>query len=590
MTYCFFFCLALLLSVVLTPLVKVFAVKTGNVVQPRHDRWHKKPTPLLGGIAIFISFSVSYILALGIDRKTAPVLIGGLLIFLLGLADDLKRLNPQVKLIGQITVAAILISLDVVAKIIPYPVIAIPLTFLWIVGLTNSFNLLDNMDGLSAGTAAICSLALCAFSFTSGDTAGALCSLILAGACAGFLFYNFSPARIFMGDCGSMFLGCTLATIAIIGTVRHVSGLFVAVLIPLFILGIPIFDTVFVTFFRTLRGQPISQGGRDHVSHRLVSMGLSERTAVLILYGISALFGTAALLYHWINPFVILICLVLGIIGLFYFGVYLGQPDWRAMQHAVAALRQHNQVRSLAPTLQKFFELFIDLILIVIAYFAAYLIRYEGAMTRPLMSQFVQTLPIVIVVKIIVFAYFGLYQTIWRHVGIRDFINILKGVGASAVIIVTIILMYARFTYFSRALFVVDALLTLFFISAARFSLRILREYLESLPATSRKVLIAGAGDGGELALREIRNNPAFKYQVMGFVDDDPFKRNRRIHGVAVLGSIDEIAALAKKTGAEEVIIAIRSSSEETVTRIIGICERAGLKWDTFFSAEKALQ
>lgn len=590
MTYGIFFCLALLLSAVLTPLVKRVAEKTGSVVQPRQDRWHKQPTPLLGGIAIFISFSASYVLAFGIDRKTLPVLIGGFLIFMLGLVDDLKRLNPQVKLIGQITVAALLISLDVVVKIIPSPVIAIPVTFLWIVGLTNSFNLLDNMDGLSAGTAAICSLALCAFSLTSGDTAVALCSLILAGACAGFLFYNFSPARIFMGDCGSMFLGCTLATIAIIGTVRHVSGLFVAVLMPLFILGIPIFDTVFVTFFRTVRGQPISQGGRDHVSHRLVSMGLSERTAVLILYVISALFGLAALFYNWINPFVILICLMLGIIGLFYFGVFLGQADWNAVRSAVTSLRPRKLTSSLAPTLQKFIELFIDLILIVIAYFAAYLIRYEGALTRPLMSQFVQTLPIVIVVKIIVFAYFGLYQTIWRHVGIRDFINILKGVGASAVIIVTIILMYARFTYFSRALFVVDALLTLFLISGARFSLRIFREYLESLPATSKKVLIAGAGDGGELALREIRNNPAFKYQVVGFVDDDPFKRHRRIHGVAVLGSIDDIDTLAKKTGAEEVIIAIRSSSEETLPRIIRICERAALKWKTFFAAEKALQ
>ena len=166
--------------------------------------------------------------------------------------------------------------------------------------------------------------------------------------------------------------------------------------------------------------------------------------------------------------------------------------------------------------MQKFIELFIDLVLIVIAYFAAYLIRYEGVMTRPHLAQFVQTLPIVIVVKIIAFAYFGLYQTIWRHVGVRDFINILKGVAVSSIIIITAILMYARFQYFSRAVFVVDALLTLFFISGARFSLRILKEYLGGLPATSRKVLIAGAGDGGELALREIRNNPALKYQHCG--------------------------------------------------------------------------
>jgi UDP-GlcNAc:undecaprenyl-phosphate GlcNAc-1-phosphate transferase len=442
------------------------------------------------------------------------------------------------------------------------------------------------MDGLSAGTAAICALALFAFSLASGDSSVALCSILLAGACAGFLFYNFNPASIFMGDCGSMFLGCTLAAVSIIGTVQHVSGLFVAVFIPLFILGIPIFDTVFVTFFRKVRGQPISQGGRDHVSHRLVNMGLSERNAVLILYVLSALFGVGALFYNRISPFVIAICLILVILGLFYFGVFLGQSDWRIAQKTISALRQRRDSGPLMPTMQKFIELFIDLILIVIAYFSAYLIRYEGIMTRSHVSQFVGTLPIVIVVKMVVFAYFGLYQTIWRHVGIRDFINILKGVAASTIIIVTTILMYARFTYFSRALFVVDALLTLFFISGARFSLRIFREYLESLPATSRKVLIAGAGDGGELVLREIRNNPAFKYHVVGFIDDDPFKRHRKIHGVSVLGSIAEIDALSKKTGAEEVIIAIRSASEETVKRIVEMCERSALKWETFFTAE----
>jgi FlaA1/EpsC-like NDP-sugar epimerase len=149
--------------------------------------------------------------------------------------------------------------------------------------------------------------------------------------------------------------------------------------------------------------------------------------------------------------------------------------------------------------------------------------------------------------------------------------------------------MYARFQYFSRAVFVVDALLTMFFISGARFSLRILKEYLGGLPATSRKVLIAGAGDGGELALREIRNNPALKYNIVGFIDDDPFKRNRWIHGVAVLGGVGEIEQISKQTGAEEVIIAIRSASEDTLKRIAEICERSSLAWETFFPGEKIM-
>ena len=586
MNYLVFFAFSLLLSAALTPLVKLFSVKAGYVVQPRQDRWHKKPTPLLGGIAMFLAFAASYLLALGFNGQTLPIFIGGLLIFLLGLADDLRRLSPQVKLIGQITVAALLVSLGVVIKIIPYPAIAIPVTFLWLVGLTNSFNLLDNMDGLSAGTAAICALSLFIFSWSIGDTPVALVSIILAGSCIGFLFYNFNPASIFMGDCGSMFLGCTLAATAIAGTVRHASGLFAAVFIPLFILGIPIFDTVFVTFFRKLRGQPISHGGKDHISDRLVTMGLSERRAVLILYAISALFGLGALFYNLVNPLALAVCFILFLIGLFYFGVYLGQADLKFNRRSPDA-SYRGAVHPLLPGMQKFIELFIDLVIIVVAYFSAYLIRYEGIMTRTHMAQFVETLPIVIVVKIMAFAYFGLYQTMWRHVGVRDFVNILKGVVVSSVIIMTTILLYARFEYFSRAVFVVDALLTLFLISGARFSLRILKEYLGSLPSTSRRVLIAGAGDGGELSLREIRNNPALKYHIVGFIDDDQFKRNRRIHGVSVLGAVEEIAEISRQTGAEEVIIAMRSASKEKLKRIAEICERSSLAWETFFPSEK---
>jgi len=174
-------------------------------------------------------------------------------------------------------------------------------------------------------------------------------------------------------------------------------------------------------------------------------------------------------------------------------------------------------------------------------------------------------------------------------VGVRDFINILKGVLVSCIIIMTAILIYARFKYFSRAVFVVDALLALFLISGARFSLRILKEYLGGLPSTSRKVLIVGAGDGGELALREIRNNPALKYNIVGFIDDDPFKRNRRIHGVAVIGCVEEIERVSKQTGAEEVIIAMRSASDETLQRIAALCERSSLKWETFFPGEKSM-
>ncbi|MEI6128006.1 MAG: MraY family glycosyltransferase, partial [Pseudomonadota bacterium] len=270
------------LSAVLTPLVRLAAFKAGAVVAPRKDRWHTKATPILGGVAIFLSFSVITLARFGFAAEALPLLFCGTLMFLLGLYDDLRGLTPQIKFIGQIGITALLISTGMVLHIIPWPVVAYPLTFLWIVGLTNAFNLIDNIDGLSAGIAAISSLAFCFFSLPYGDTTVSFLSIALAGACIGFLFYNFNPARIFMGDCGSMFLGFTLAALSLTGTWRHASSLFVTFLVPILILGIPIFDTAFVTITRGFRGQPVSQGGKDHLSHRLVFLGFSEKKTVII--------------------------------------------------------------------------------------------------------------------------------------------------------------------------------------------------------------------------------------------------------------------------------------------------------------------
>ncbi len=575
MKYFLFFIIALTFAALCTPLVLLGARKAGYVVAPRTDRWHTTPTPILGGIAIFISFISLFLYNFGFETETLSLVLGGTLIFLLGLYDDVRGLTPQIKFIGQIAVAGLLISMGTVIIIIPYPVVSYPLTFFWIVGLTNAFNLIDNMDGLSAGIAAISSGALFVFSLLSGDEALAFCSIVLAGACIGFLLYNFNPARIFMGDCGSMFLGFTLAALSISGTWRHASSLFVTFLVPVVILGIPILDTAFVTFTRKLRGQPISQGGKDHMSHRLVALGFSERTTVLILYSISAIIGLGALFFNMLSPAAFAMVALIFSIALFYFCIYLGYAETRNGNNRWTVLTNANrQVRVLLVNMQRFGEIFVDLVLIVMAYFTAYLIRFEGGVPELQLTYFMQTLPIVVVIKVAVLYYFGLYQTVWRHVGVRDFVNILKSVFVSSLIIVVSILMYARFQYFSRTVFVVDAMLSLLLISGAHFFLRILREYLESQPLGGKRVLLIGAGDAGEMALREIRNNPGMKFNVVGFLDDDTFKLKRKIHGVQVLGKINEVGRIAHRTGAQEAFIAIPSATEACLEKIMQVCRQ----------------
>lgn len=574
MKYLLFFIVATALSAGLTPLVRLLALRTGFVVAPRSDRWHSKPTPVLGGIAMVVPFVVTFMWAFGLDPRMLPLVIGAVLIFLLGLYDDLRGLTPQVKFVGQIAVTALLISMGTVVEIIPWPVISYPLTFLWIVGLTNAFNLIDNMDGLSAGIAAISSAALFAFSISAGEANLAVCAVVLAGTCVGFLFFNFNPARIFMGDCGSMFLGFCLAVLSISGTWKHASSLMVTLLVPVLVLGIPIFDTAFVTFMRKMGGRPISQGGRDHMSHRLVALGFSEKKTVLILYSLSAACALGALFLNRINPLAFAGLFLVFVLVLFYFCVYLGyaeQKNGGSLRPAGAG--SSKQVRALFVNAQRFVEIFVDLILVVVAYFVAYIIRFENGLPDLQLSYFVRTLPIVVVVKIASFYYFGLYRTVWRHVGVRDFMNILKAVFVGSLLIVSIILMYARFEYFSRAVFIVDAMLCLILISGSHFCLRILREYLESQPLGGKRVLLIGAGDAGEMALREIRNNPGLKYKVVGFLDDDPFKQKRRIHDVRVLGTIADVGRVVQRTGAQEVFLAIPSASTDNRSRIKSFCE-----------------
>ncbi|MCP4717260.1 MAG: hypothetical protein GY868_19225, partial [Deltaproteobacteria bacterium] len=227
----------------------------------------------------------------------------------------------------------------------------------------------------------------------------------------------------------------TLAVFSISGSWRHASSVVVTLMVPVLVLGIPIFDTAFVTFMRKLRGQPISQGGRDHMSHRLVALGFSERKTVLILYGISAVCAAGALLLNRLNPFAFAgLCLVF-IIGLFYFCLYLGYLERKkgAAEQTLPVMKK--RVQALFINLQRFVEIFVDLALVVVSYFVAYVIRFENGLPDLQFQYFVKTLPVVVVVKIATFYYFGLYRTVWRHVGVRDYMNIVKSVCLSSLLV-----------------------------------------------------------------------------------------------------------------------------------------------------------
>lgn len=297
---------ATLMSLIATPIVRKLAFKIGAVDVPKDDRRvHKKAMPLMGGLAIFAAVIISVLIFLPLDKTTFSILIGGTLIVISGIIDDLKDMSPKVKLFFQILAGVVLILGGIKVDFITNPFtsnssllylrwLSIPITLFWVVGITNTLNLIDGLDGLAAGVAMISSLSLMLVASKFGYGEITILSAIVAGSCLGFLPFNFNPAKIFMGDTGALFLGFMLAAISIEGVMKSVAT--IAVIVPILILGVPIFDTTFAIFRRLLNGQSIMAADKGHLHHRLLNKGFSQKKTVLILYGISSIFGLFAVL------------------------------------------------------------------------------------------------------------------------------------------------------------------------------------------------------------------------------------------------------------------------------------------------------
>ena len=296
---------AFILSLAATPGVKWFAHRIGAIDVPKDTRRvHKSPIPRLGGMAIFIAFLLSVVLFADITRQVRGVLIGSVIIVIIGVFDDIMPLRAYIKLIFQIVAALVAVYHGVVIEIFSNPFVfssteyvflgylAFPITVIWIVAITNSFNLIDGLDGLAVGVSTISAIVMLVISFMVSDTNIAIILAALTGACLGFMPYNFNPAKIFMGDTGALLLGFVLATVSILGLFKfHAVVSFSA---PFLILAFPLVDTAFAFFRRLLKGKNPMSPDRGHFHHRLIDMGLSQKQAVAILYTISGLLGFVA--------------------------------------------------------------------------------------------------------------------------------------------------------------------------------------------------------------------------------------------------------------------------------------------------------
>ena len=423
------FLFALAGSLALTPVCRYVAKRAGYVAAPTADRWHKKPTALLGGVAISVA-TLGTAIATGRFADHWEIILCGAFISAFGLADDLLSLKASTKLIAQVMVASLLVFFGYRLEWTTSLVGDTMLTLFWIVGITNAFNLLDNMDGLCAGTTLIGgTFLLIGFAQDPGAAAAAQYGAVLLGATAGFFVYNVYPASIFMGDAGSLFLGFNLAALTLLarphGSVK--SGLLSIVAAPVLLLLIPIFDTTLVTALRLLSGRRPSQGGRDHASHRLVAVGLSERAAVMVLWTLAAGGGAVSVLLQRGDPSWGIITALGLLLAMVIFGVYLARI--RVYESQVSPFPE-----SVTPLVTDFMykrrvaEVLLDLCLIPLAYYTAYRLRFEGELLLPNYPFFLRSLPVVLSSQLLALFVVGGYRGTWRYFGMMDAVVFVKGV------------------------------------------------------------------------------------------------------------------------------------------------------------------
>lgn len=550
------------------------------IVAPRPDRWHARATPLLGGGALAVTILGILAVALPQTVPAAVVLAGAFGAFALGLFDDIRRIAPSSKLAGQAMLGAFLALGGVRVEIVDIAPVAFVLTVLWVIAIMNAVNLIDNMDGLAAGVCAIAAGALGLAAVGDAPTV-ALVALTTAGACLGFLVHNFSPARIFMGDAGSLLLGFLLAAAGLLHTASGAANVGVAVLAPLAVLALPIFDSAFVATLRTRAGRPISTGGRDHTSHRLAALGLSDRGAVLFLYLVAGAFAAIVLIGEVFTGLVIPM-MVLATVALILLGILLAEVDVYGGSGTSGALRSS---RLMAVYGRFGAEIALDVTLLTVAYYLAFTLRFEGLAVTGWLPVFAQTLPLIVGIQLAGLVLAGAYRTLWRYLNLSDVIQIGRALTIATLVGGLIVIFGLRPSEYSRAMLVLDLMLAFGFLVASRAFLIWLRYWFASLPRSGeRRVLIIGASDAGSLALRFLGRARDGNYRAVGFLDDDPGKRYRRLSGVPIVGTISDLESVIRRLRIDVVLYANEwpSVGSSQLDGLRDISTKLGAEWREF--------
>ena len=583
MSWLYFFS-ALVISLALVPIVRRVSIQRGMVVVPRNDRWHRDPTPTMGGVAIVLAFSTTLIASKFLNPYSADIpwgiMVSVLIIFFLGLYDDMRELSPPMKLAGQIVAASLVVAQGYTTNFftprIGNPIVAqipnILLTLVWIVGITNAINLLDNMDGLAAGIAFSAAIFLGYLFWRAGNYSMLAVSLALAGGVLGFLVFNFPPASIFMGDSGSMFLGFTLSVLAI-ARQPQASNVLAILGVPTLLFLLPILDTALVTTTRILRGESPVQGGRDHTSHRLIAFGFSERQVLLALFSVAIITGIAGLVIESLDYWLSLILVPLLIITFAIITVYLARlkvvvnpktSEPGAFSRLIIDLTYRRRI----------FEIILDGFLIGISLYLGFLLSSSFRMTDEIMRLYMGMLPLAIGCAYTSFFIFGVYRGVWRYIGVDSLVRFAKATLMSVSLLALVAYFLLKFDSYGVQLYLVYGIFLYLGMAAPRASFKILdQSRVQPANHPYENILVFGAGDKGEMVIRWILMNPGLQMHAAGMLDNDPYMKGRQIHGVGVLGNYDDLEHLIDSKNIDGVLLSNKDRLDRDVySKVMTIC------------------
>ena len=553
------------------------------VAHPTGERWSPHATPTFGGVGIFLGLACGIGAALAVGgfhgrEELLGVLGGATLLFFAGLIDDVYALPAWLKLGAQFGAAAIVLSTGLSVEIVGNNVLAAAIGVLWLVGMTNAFNLLDNMDGL-AGTLALIAATFFAIDSVTVHEERLLLVLSLAMACSalGFLPFNFRPGRaaaVFMGDSGSQVLGFTLGALGLATSWKVAETTVATLVLPLLVLAVPILDTGLVAITRVVEGRPIHQGGKDHSSHRLVRGGLTEHRTVVLLAAIAAALGATSLTYSVLGDYKVTLAGVLvTFVLLVQFAGFLVDLEREDEEEVV---RGGWMLKTIVLHRRRLLEVLVDFALISVAFGVSYLLLVQGTGSPYERHVFGVALPAILITRYLAFIVLGLYQGIWRYAGSREAASIVGGVAVSEAVAFGITVATTHLGDFPATVFLLDAFVCAALIGASRFGERALFRARTTLAdRAGRRTLVVGAGRSGRSLVRELRETPGEK--VVGFLDDDPRLHRRRLLGVPVYGGTRDIERALAAAQPDTVLVTIPNAAADRLDAVVRACSAAGI-------------